>query len=214
MVYWLLLLPTALIAYVMGSLDTIVLASNFVFRRSLRRLGRGNVWLSNFRRVYGVGGFIKLLLVEAVRDVLPILIGGLLLGIKEHADVGRAFAGLCLVLGRLYPVYYGFSGSHATLCLVTAGFFIDTSVGVAALVMAAGALWLTKYLSLSAVIAAVTCAVVSVMVLDDTLIMKLAIITAALVLIKHIPALIRVFSGREEKLSFEEDITYKLDDRF
>ena len=94
--YWFLLLLTAAIAYGIGSLDTMVLSSNFVFRRSLLKLGKGNVWLSNFRRIYGVPGFIKLFLVELVRDVLPILIGALLLGFKGHADVGRAFAGFCL----------------------------------------------------------------------------------------------------------------------
>lgn len=88
-VYWLLLLPTALVAYVFGSMDSLVLASNFVFRQNLRRLGQGNRWLSNFRRIYGIPGFIKLLLVEVVKDLLPILIGGWLLGIKGHADVGR-----------------------------------------------------------------------------------------------------------------------------
>ena len=50
-VYWLLLLPTALVAYIFGSMDTMVLASNFVFRQNLRRLGQGNRWLSNFRRL-------------------------------------------------------------------------------------------------------------------------------------------------------------------
>ena len=35
-VYWILLLITAFIAYCMGSLDSVVLASNFVFRRDLR----------------------------------------------------------------------------------------------------------------------------------------------------------------------------------
>ena len=36
-VYWVLLLTTALFAYLIGSLDTLVLASNFVFHRNLRR---------------------------------------------------------------------------------------------------------------------------------------------------------------------------------
>ena len=57
-VYILLLIPTAFFAYMFGGLDTMVLASNFVFRRSLWKLGRGNVWLSNFRRIYGIGGFV------------------------------------------------------------------------------------------------------------------------------------------------------------
>ena len=74
-VYILLLIQTAFFAYMFGGLDTMVLASNFVFRRGLWKLGRGNVWLSNFRRIYGVGGFVKLLLVELVKDLIPISSG-------------------------------------------------------------------------------------------------------------------------------------------
>ena len=110
-VYWVLLLTTALFAYLIGSLDTLVLASNFVFHRNLRRLGGSDVWLSNFYRIYGVKGFVKLLAVELIRDALPLLIGSLLLGIKGHADAGRAFAGFVLVLARLWPAIYGFRGS-------------------------------------------------------------------------------------------------------
>ena len=40
------------------------------------------------------------------------------------------------------------------------------------------------------------------------------LIAAALVFFKHIPAIARLAGGREEKLSFKEDITYKLDEKF
>ena len=59
--YWILLILTAIIAYLFGSLDTMVLASNFVFHRNLRRLGNEATWFSNFRRVYGISGFVRLL---------------------------------------------------------------------------------------------------------------------------------------------------------
>ena len=107
-IYWPLLLLTALVAYLFGSMDTMVLASNFVFHRNLLRLGNHNSWLSNFRRLFGIGGFFRLLAVELVKDLIPILIGSLLLGIRGHADVGRAFAGFVLVLGRLWPALYRF----------------------------------------------------------------------------------------------------------
>ena len=67
-VYWLLLLPTAFVAYIFGSLDTMVIASNFFFRHNLRRLGTGNRWLSNFRRIFGVPGFIKLAIAEILKE--------------------------------------------------------------------------------------------------------------------------------------------------
>ena len=213
-VYWLLLLPTALVAYVFGSMDTMVLASNFVFRQNLRRLGEGNRWLSNFRRIYGIPGFIKLALVEVIKDLLPILIGGWLLGIKGHTDVGRAFACFCLVLGRLYPVFYGFKGSHAGIALVVGAFTLNSSVGGAALVVLAQVTWFGRYLSLGAVAAAAVAMMVSVLVVDGDLVLRLLVFSAGLILFKHIPALIRIVQGREFRFSLEEDITYKLDERF
>ena len=213
-VYWLLLLPTALVAYVFGSMDTMVLASNFVFRQNLRRLGQGNRWLSNFRRLYGIPGFIKLALVEVIKDLLPVLIGGWLLGIKGHADVGRAFACFCLVLGRLYPVFYDFKGSHAGIALVVGAFTLNSSVGGAALVILALVTWFGRYLSLGAVAAAAVAMMVSVLVVDGDLVLRLLVFSAGLILFKHIPSLIRIVQGREFRFSLEEDITYKLDERF
>lgn len=213
-VYWLLLLPTALVAYVFGSMDTMVLASNFVFRQNLRRLGEGNRWLSNFRRIYGVPGFIKLALVEVIKDLLPILIGGWLLGVKGHADVGRAFACFCLVLGRLYPVFYGFKGGHAGIALVVGAFTLSSSVGGAALVVLALVTWFGRFLSLGAVAAAAVVMMVSVLVVDGDLVLRLLVFAAGLILFKHIPALIRIIQGREFRFSLKEDITYKLDERF
>ena len=101
-VYWILLLPTAFIAYCAGSISTLSIASVFVFHRDLHHIGKKRMFVSNFRRLYGYKGFLKLILVELLRDFVPVLLGGLLLGFKGHADIGRAFAGFCLVLGRLF----------------------------------------------------------------------------------------------------------------
>lgn len=211
-IYWLLLGLTAIIAYLFGSMDTMVLASNFVFHRNLLRLGDHSSWLSNFRRLFGIAGFFKLLAVEVIKDAIPILIGSLLLGIRAHADVGAAFAGFVLVLGRLFPVFYGFRGSHATVAMIAAGFAAGTSVGAAAMIAAAGVIAVTRYLSLGTVAGAIVLVMVTVLAVDDALILRLALFTAALVLVKHIPAMIRFVRGAEPRLSLEEDITYKLDE--
>ena len=195
--YWILLLITAFLAYLAGSLRSVVIASNFVFRRSLLRLGRGNVWFSNFRRLYGLRGFIELGLVELVKDLLPLLIGGWLLGIKDHALAGRAFAGFCLLLGALYPVFYGFKGGHGLAPLVLGALCVNTSLGSAGSL--AGAL---------ALIAA------SALVVDDRTAMLLCILSGCLMIFKHLPALARLLTGREEKFSLEEDISYKFDEKF
>ena len=211
-IYWLLLGLTAIIAYLFGSMDTMVLASNFVFHRNLLRLGDYSSWLSNFRRLFGIKGFFRLLTVEVIKDVIPILIGSLLLGLRGHANAGAAFAGFVLVLGRLYPVFYGFHGSHATVAMIAAGFAAGTSVGAAAMIAAVGVVAVTRYLSLGTLAGAVVLVMVSVLAVDDALILRLALFTAALVLLKHVPAMIRLVRRTEPRLSLEEDITYKLDE--
>ena len=211
-IYWLLLGLTAIIAYLFGSMDTMVLASNFIFRRNLLRLGDHSSWLSNFRRLFGIKGFFKLFVVEIIKDAIPIVIGSLLLGIRGHADVGAAFAGFVLVLGRLFPVFYGFRGSHATVAMIAAGFAAGTSVGAAAMIAAVGVIAVTRYLSLGTVVGAVVLVMVSVLAVDDSLILRLALFTAALVLVKHVPAMIRLMRRTEPRLSLEKDITYKLDE--
>ena len=211
-IYWLLLGLTAIFAYLFGSMDTMVLASNFVFRRNLLRLGDHKSWLSNFYRLYGFGGFFKLLAVELVKDLIPILIGSLLLGIRGHADVGRSFAGFVLVLGRLWPAFYGFRGSHAAAAMVVAAFMAGTSVGAAAMIVTVGIIAVTRYLSLGAVGGAVVYVMVSVLAVDEGLPLRLALFTAALVLLYHIPAMIRFVRRTEPRLSLEKDITYKLDE--
>ena len=210
--YWILLILTAIIAYLFGSLDTMVLASNFVFRRNLRRLGNEATWFSNFRRVYGISGFVRLLVIELVKDIIPILIGGLLLSFKGHADVGRAFAGFCLVLGRLYPAIYTFRGGSAAIAMVVAGCGAGMSVGIAAGFVMLTVIAVSRYMSLGVFAGAAIYAAVSVVMLDESIMLRLALFTAVLVLIKHIPALIRVIRKSEPRLSFERDITYKLDE--
>ena len=211
-IYWLLLGLTAIIAYLFGSMDTMVLASNFIFRRNLLRLGDHSSWLSNFRRLFGIKGFFKLFVVEIIKDAIPIVIGSLLLGIRGHADVGAAFAGFVLVLGRLFPVFYGFRGSHATVAMIAAGFAAGTSVGAAAMIAAAAVIAVTRYLSLGTVAGAIVLVMVTVLAVDDSLILRLALFTAALVLVKHVPAMIRLMRRTEPRLSLEKDITYKLDE--
>ena len=213
-VYILLLLPAAIIAYGAGSMDTMVLASNFVFHSNLRKLGKGGVWISNFRRIYGLKGALKLLAVELVKDAGPILIGGLLLLIKGHFAIGCAFAGFCLVMGRLWPVFYSLKGSNATIAMIVAGMFMDKSAGIAAAVVVIGLLLWTKRLALATFAGAFVMLAVAVLVIDEKIIIILAALTAAAVIVRHIPAVHRTIKGFGEKLELKEDLAYKFDEKF
>lgn len=211
---WIFSILTAFIAYFFGSLSTMVLASNFVFRSNLRRLGKDNAWLSNFRRVHGVKGFLKLALVEIVKDVLPLLLGGLLFSSGGNAAVGRALAAFCLAFGRMYPGVYGFRGSYASAAIAIGALFISPSLGAAALLVCVLITWATGYLSLGTLAGAVVAAVAAVLVLDNTLCVRLCFFIAVLTLVRTLPSISRIAAHKEERLRLEEDISYKFDEKF
>ena len=212
--YWLLLLITAFVAYNFGSISTLSIASVFVFHRDLHRIGKKRMFISNFRRLFGYTGFLKLLLVELIRDLVPLLLGGLLMAIKGHADIGRAFAGFCLVLGRLFPVYNRFRGSYATICLAVTMICADLSLGASCIIVSALVTWFSRYLSLGAIAGALASILVAVLVVDDRLLTMLLILTAGIVLLKNLPAIPRIAKKAEMRMSLEEDISYKFDETF
>ena len=202
--YWILLLIIAFIAYNFGSISTLNIASVFVFHRDLHRIGKKSMFISNFRRLFGYTGFLKLLLVELIRDFVPILLGGILMSFKEHADIGMAFAGFCLVLGRLFPVYNRFRGSYATICLAATMLCADFSLGIATILVSAAVTWFSRYLALGAIAGSLSAILVAV----------LLVLTAGIVLLKNLPAIPRISKKKEMRMSLEEDISYKFDETF
>ena len=166
MKYWVFSILSAAIAYLFGTLNSLVVASRLVFKTNLRRIGKGSRWLPNFRRIYGVKGFAKLAAVEFIKDAFPLVIAGLLFHADGNAVVGRALAAFCLVLGRMYPSPYGFRGSYATGAIVVGALFIDVSVGLAVLAATILAAWLTKYLPLGTLAGAIVLTIAGVLVLE------------------------------------------------
>ena len=210
---WIFSLLTAVIAYLFGSLSTMLLASRLVFRTNLRRLGRGSAWLSNFSRVYGVKGFLKLSLVELVKDAVPVILGGFLFRSGGNAEVGRALAAFCLVLGRMYPSMYGFRGGYATAAIGIGAMFVNFSLGAAVLLAAALVGFFTRYLAVGTLVGAIALAIVGVLVVDSDLAVKLCIFTAVLTVVRMVPAISRVAARKEPRLNFEKDISYKFDEK-
>ena len=209
--YYLLLIISAIIAYAFGSLSTLTIASLYVYRKNLRKLGKGNTLFSNFRRIYGLGGLLTLLLVELVKDIVPIIIGGLLLSIKGHADIGRIFAGFCVIVGRQWPMFYDFKGGYATVAIIVTAFFAQVSVGAAALLAAALIIWITKYISLGSIAAAAMMLVTAILVADQRLVIYLSLAVLLVVIIRNLPSIVRIAGGKEMRLSFEKDLSYKFD---
>ena len=198
-----LLLLTAVIAYFLGGLNGAIISSMNFFHRDVRNYGSGNAGLTNYLRTFGTGSVAMVLLIDIAKSVIAIAIGGWLLHFQDAATVGKLFAGFCLIIGHMYPIYYHFQGGKGVLCAGVLAFMVDWRVGVGCLTIFLLIVIFTRYVSLGSMVGALFCPIFLWIFGYSTLEGLLALFSAALIVVKHAENILRLIGGTENKLNFK-----------
>lgn len=218
MLITLMLALTAIIGYIMGSVNGSIIVSRFLFGSDVRRQGSGNAGLTNFYRTYGITGIVGVIAIDVLKGVLGALIGGLLLNLAapagfeaEFTDVGRLVATFCVILGHVFPIFYGFKGGKGILTGVSCVFVVDYHAAIIALVIFAIVVVATHYVSLGSVLSTLSVPVTLLANGFSGICMILTIVSVALIVIKHAENISRLIHHKEPKISFKKDLSHKLD---
>ena len=99
------LLSCAILGYLLGNFQTGVIVGRLIARKDLRMYGSGSSGATNAMRVLGKKAGILTLLGDIAKGMIAVEIGILLLG----RDGGLA-AGLFVVIGHIWPAFFGFNG--------------------------------------------------------------------------------------------------------
>ena len=114
--YWLLMLASVLLCvaagYLMGSVNAAIIISTKKYKSDIRTHGSGNAGMTNMFRTFGkTGGFLTLF-GDLAKTVLPIIFGYAIFSYP-----GSYLAGLFVVLGHCFPLYYKFKGGKGVLAM-------------------------------------------------------------------------------------------------
>ena len=206
-----MLAAIAVVSYLLGSLNGAVIASKYVFHRDVREYGSGNAGLTNFYRTFGTPGLLTVLGTDVVKSLIAVLIGGAVMGIVEYPTVGKLFAGFCLMLGHIYPVFYGFRGGKGVVCAAVTLLCVDIRLGLLALVIFAVIVAFTRYVSLGSICAALV-ALLGVWAEFGGLCGWLCLFCTLLLVIKHRSNIRRLLTKTESKLELKKDLSNKFED--
>ena len=179
--------------YLLGSIPFGLLITRAAGLGDVRKIGSGNIGATNVLRTGNKGLAAATLLLDALKGTAAALIAG-----HFSLDFGL-LAGFGAFLGHLFPVWLGFKGGKgvATYVGVLLG-LVPAMVAVFAAVWI-GLAYLTRYSSLSALIATA----VSPVVLWFTGHEKVALLFAVLTVIawwKHRANIARLMNGTESKI--------------
>ena len=125
--YWLMLLLAVALSvasgYLLGSINSAIIISTKMFGSDIRTHGSGNAGMTNMFRTFGKKGGLLTLFGDVAKTIVPILLGYLFLGYD-----GSYLAGLFVVLGHCFPLYYKFKGGKGVLAMFAMMFMCDIPV--------------------------------------------------------------------------------------
>lgn len=190
-------------AYFCGCFNGAVIVSKYILHNDIRAHGSGNAGLTNFHRTFGGPLTFAVIMMDAVKAVVAVLIGAWLLGNMEGMVlVGKYWGAVWCLLGHMFPCMFEFKGGKGILSGGAVALMIDWRI---ALVVWGGFLLLvlfTRYVSLGSVWAGASFPFISWYCYPDPVVVVLAFLCGGLVVWQHRGNIQRLLNGNERKLTF------------
>ena len=130
----------AAIAYLLGSLSFAIIICKLTLGKDIRTYGSGNAGLTNSYRTMGAGKTLLVLVGDIGKAAVALAVGGMLAGM-----MGKLVAGIFVILGHVFPVYFGFRGGKGVLVGATMLVFLDWRIFLVAFVLFVIAVGLTRW---------------------------------------------------------------------
>jgi glycerol-3-phosphate acyltransferase PlsY len=142
---------TAIGAYLLGSFNFGIIISKLLTGSDLRNFGSGNAGFTNAYRVMGPKKAILVMTGDVLKGILAILLGRWLGG-----DDGKLIAFIFVIVGHVFPLYFGFRGGKGVLTTISVLLMFDWRVFLILMAVFLITFALSRYISLSSMLAAAT----------------------------------------------------------
>ena len=202
---WLPILITAVVSYLLGNLNGAIFMSKLLANDDVRNHGSGNAGLTNFLRSYGGWKTLLVILMDMGKAVAACILGRYMLEGYGYGLEGAMLAAVAVSLGHDFPALLGFRGGKGILCGFTVALMLDWRVALILVAIFAVVFVLTRYVSLSSILAAAGfCVAFSVLHWDRPLVAAGGVFLGVLAIVMHKANIVRLLSGTENKFSIRK----------
>lgn len=192
-------------AYLIGSIPTAVWISKAFFGIDIRDYGSGNAGATNTFRILGSRWGSIVMIVDVLKGIVATSLYILLpYYLTDEWDRTNFMVGLGLaaVLGHIFPIWADFRGGKGVATLFGMIIAIQPLVAVCCVGVFLMVLYLTRFVSLSSILASVAFAVFILFIFNEKepLYRAFAIAVALLVILTHQKNITRILRGVESKV--------------
>ncbi|WP_353458387.1 glycerol-3-phosphate 1-O-acyltransferase PlsY [Staphylococcus coagulans] len=183
-------------SYLIGSIPSGYLIGKIFFKKDIREYGSGNTGATNSFRVLGKPAGFAVTFFDIFKGFIVVFLPALF-----NVEIHGLLVGIFAIIGHVYPIYLKFRGGKAVA--TSAGVLLAVNpilLFILALIFFI-ILKLTKYVSLSSIIAAICCVIGSFFISDYVLLIT-SIAVSVLLIYRHSSNIKRIIKGTEPKIKW------------
>ena len=193
------LILTAIAGYLLGSIPFGLVLTRLAGLGDIRSIGSGNIGATNVLRTGNKGLAAATLILDSGKGAFAALLAGAVL--SPEAGV---IAGLAAVIGHNFPVWLNFKGGKGVATSLGVLLAVAWPVGVAACLTWLAVALVTRYSSLSALLA-LALAPVYAFIWAGSYVVAAAVILAVLGIVRHRANIRRLLAGTEPRIGGKKD---------
>jgi len=194
-------------AYLLGSIPTSVWVGRAFYGKDIRDFGSGNAGASNTFRVLGKKAGIPVLIFDIFKGWAAVYLANFSSGLLVESElVNMQLAlGVAALIGHIFPVYVGFKGGKGVATLLGATIALQPEAALIAIAIFVLTLIITKYVSLSSMIAGFSFPILIIVILQETTISLVifSMVIAVLLLFTHQKNIERLLAREESKANIK-----------
>lgn len=194
-----------ILSYLIGAIPNGYVIGKVFFKKDIREFGSGNTGATNSFRVLGKpAGFIVTFL-DIFKGFITVFFP-LWFPVHAQGPISTFFThglivGIFAIIGHVYPIYLKFKGGKAVATSAGVVLGVNPILLLILAVIFFGILYLTKYVSLSSIIAAISC-VIGSLIIHDYILFGMSAFVSIILIFRHRSNIVRIFKGEEPKIKW------------
>ena len=144
-------LIVAIVAYLIGSIPTGYLIVKAKTNQDIRTIGSGSTGATNVKRVLGKKWFFIVMLLDAIKGALPVVLAKYLT--DDIYGIYAVIAAIFVIIGHSKPIFLQFKGGKSVASGVGTILALNPLVGLCIAVIWSVITYISRYVSLGSIIA-------------------------------------------------------------
>ena len=189
---------TAVISYLIGSIPTGYLIVKSKTGQDIRNVGSGSTGATNVKRVLGKNWFFTVMLLDALKGALPVILAAKFL----HSNLGLypVIAAIAVIIGHSKPIFLDFKGGKSVASGVGTILALNWHVGIVIAIVWSIITYISKYVSLGSIIALAISPFVMWYLHNPIAYVAYCALGAIYIIYLHRTNIVRLIKGEENKV--------------